>query len=219
MSLRQLNSNNFAGCERLKCQYITIGQELLKFEKNRVGYSYKIFTAYTLFREGIAFVPVEVLESYLDDLLDLEISDKSLKIELDGVGKSAGWFLLALTVAFLSLAAYLISRSGAPLLLFIALTFLASLPFMLVAQQFCLDRAARRMQFAKVLKHEISRRRGQDPENRMRPAFTLERFLVNKSSVGLSAAMRASSVKANTIRGTAARDSLPHNIPKKIVVH
>ena len=69
-----LNGSNhpYSRSVKLVSDYRTIGTELLRYESGTRSYGYQSFSAFTGFREGVAFVSVEVLESYLEDLLDID---------------------------------------------------------------------------------------------------------------------------------------------------
>lgn len=142
----------FGGCNRLLSHYQTVGEELLCVE-SRGGIG--------SFREGVAFVPVEVLESYLEDLLDLGVKEETLYIH-----RESHWFrswqilVLGLMVA---LGAGLYAASiGASLLVSFGLTALLSVPFGFFFHLTPKIGLIRRMSFAQVLSAEISRRRGRD---------------------------------------------------------
>jgi hypothetical protein len=60
---------NSSGVNKLLSQYQIIGQELLGVEDTGLVSG---------FREGVSMIAVEVLESYLEDLLDLGISEEVL---------------------------------------------------------------------------------------------------------------------------------------------
>jgi hypothetical protein len=145
----------FAGCSKLLQQYKTIGSELLVFDKISVVY----FSAFSELREGLAFVSLEVLESYFDDLLDPEISDESLFIAQKSWYKRPIFFLglgfLCAVIIGLTAAVHL-SSFGFSLLLTISIAF----PFAVLAQVIPGARNVRRMRFAKIISKEINRRRG-----------------------------------------------------------
>jgi hypothetical protein len=109
----------------------------------------------------VAFVPVEALESYLDDLLDLAVHDDSLFIRKSQPAKRA-LFLLGLCCATLSYLVFatVTGAASAALPLLIVVTFCAGIGSAL----YFLPRTKvlRRFSFATVISREIARRRGHD---------------------------------------------------------
>jgi hypothetical protein len=116
------------------------------------------------FGQSVVFVPVEVLESYLDDLLELGVSDESLFIKKTRPAKRA-LVLSALGVStfVVSVVAVLNGATIASLSALIIVTFLAGLggAMYFVPRM----RSLRRFSFATVLSREIARRRGHDRTN------------------------------------------------------
>lgn len=161
-------------------QYRTIGAELICYEQQYYqqwrGYSRPSFEALRAFREGVVFVPVEILESYLEDLLELDISEERLFIYRER--SSLPVLAIALLGLFGSLAAGLFAAYvGASLILSFALTAIIALPFGVLLHFAPRDSLTRRMMFAKVVSHEISRRRGGDRESGEVSSLTLEQLL------------------------------------------
>lgn len=172
----------FGGCNRLLSQYACIGEELLKYEVNARRYGYGSFSAFTHFREGVAFVPLEVLESYLEDLLDLEIPESRLCIERESPNfKWTAVSLLGLSGA-IGLGLYAAS-TGASLFASFALTVALALPFAVLWHFSPRSGVTRRMGFAQIVSHEVSRRRGSDkgPREPAEPQFAFPEFLVQKT--------------------------------------
>lgn len=158
----------------LLAHYRTIGNELLNYEREVGGFravvrlskddeeSSGLFAPpLKNFREGVSFIAVEVLESYFDDLLDLEVSDRRLYIaRVGGVVPSVAISLCGMLGA-LAVGLYAVA-SGAPFWMSFALTVCLALPFAVMWHFAPEDRLARRVVFAKVLSQEIARRRGSD---------------------------------------------------------
>ncbi len=151
----------FGGCNRLLGQYQTIGAALLSLEDTQRRYGGGT-AALAAFREGVSFVPVEVLESYLDDLLTLSVREETLFIqrEFDKAQLvSAGLPLAGIIVAIAG--GLYASSQGAPAVLSFACTISLALPFA-VLWHYVPRGATRRVRFAQVLSQEIARRRGHD---------------------------------------------------------
>lgn len=156
----------FPVSEKIKCGYRTIGSALSQYEQGTPRYSYRSVAGFSEFREGVAFVGVEMLDSYLEDLLNHEISDEYLFISRDVNPSFLHTRALRLGGVMLPIALFLvfaeeIMTSSTPLALFVGM--LSVLP--LVA--FCMFpqlRLARRMRFARIVQQEISRRRGIDKD-------------------------------------------------------
>lgn len=142
----------FGGCGRLLGQYRAIGSALLRVEFRRSVH---------IFRESVAAIPSEVLESYLDDLLDVSVREETLFIR-----RSLGWLraILAPGVGFVvALGTGLYAAAGgASFSVALSLTVCAALPFALMLQYFPKYGLMRRMGFAQIVSSEISRRRGRD---------------------------------------------------------
>lgn len=155
----------FGGCNRLLEQYRVIGAELLKYEDSRRLQDYGApDQAFYALRVAVSFVPVEVLESFLEDLLDLDISDDVLFIRRKAFSLAAFFSYVPLVGLLLSVGAGLYAAYlGGSMLLSFALTILLALPF---AAMWYLSPSgmARRMLFAQVISREIGRRRGNDKD-------------------------------------------------------
>lgn len=151
----------FGGCNRLLEQYQQIGRALLAYEQVLCG---ALIPAQRLVREfsaGVAFVPVEVLESYLDDLLDLGVRDESLFIKKPRPAKRA---LLLMCTAVVGLCGAVFAWEGdltaALLPALLVTTFLAGIG----SAMYFLPRTKviRRFSFATVVSREVASRRGID---------------------------------------------------------
>jgi hypothetical protein len=111
----------------------------------------------------VAFVPVEVLEAYLEDLLDRETVEERLFIAHRRSGRRFTAVMLAGFAGALAVGLY-VASSGASLLHSFALTVVMSLPFAFFLQLYPYGGVVRRLGFAKVLSQEVSRRRGRDKD-------------------------------------------------------
>jgi hypothetical protein len=113
------------------------------------------------FSHGVVFVPVEVLESYLDDLLDLGVSDESLFIKKPRPSTRALVLLCTAFATFLG-AVYSIAVGPfeVPIPALLLVTFLAGIgsAFYFVPR----TKILRRFGFATIVSREISARRGDD---------------------------------------------------------
>ena len=146
----------FGGCEVLRAHYACVGSALLKYEKTS---QVEEAEAAKELRVGISFVPVEVLESYLDDLLDSDVTEERLSIARRNV--SLKNYSIALIGLCLAVAAGLsLASTGASLLFSFSITLLLGLPFAVIWHYSPRCRLKRRMNFAQLLSVEIGRRRG-----------------------------------------------------------
>lgn len=157
--------DRFGGCARLAHQYHIIASELLKLESSTgslggVVYLGEDSRSLLNFRRGVCFISVEVLESFRDDLLDLSLSDETLFIRRSPLSARAILSNLPILGLIMAIGAgfYTTSLGGSPYLSYV-LTLSLALPCVIL-WQLCPRGASRRMRFARVLSHEIGRRRG-----------------------------------------------------------
>lgn len=147
----------FGGCNRLLGHYKTIGQELIQIESDgSIG----------SLREGVAFVPVEVLESYLEDLLDLGVKEETLHIQQEHHWLRS-WQLIASGFGLAISSGLYAASSGAALPLSLGVVITLGLPFAMIMYFAPKTGLMRRMSFAQILSAEISRRRGRDKDGNM----------------------------------------------------
>lgn len=183
MNVRAENDMHpFGGCNKLLSQYATIGTALQKYEHSMRRLGALRSSAFIQFREGVSFVSVEVLESYLEDLLDLDVDESKLFIESKATGLR--WVVVAALGLCAAIATGLLATSrGSSLLVSFGLTLCLAFPFGLLWHFAPRDAAARRMSFAQVLSHEVSRRRGTDkgPGADVRSGFLFSELLVQKN--------------------------------------
>lgn len=147
----------FGGCNRLLEQYALIGTQLS--ESGRALSRYRVWVDVEAFRQGVATVPVEVLESYLDDLLDPEVPIERLYIRrslMDFMGHIVA--VIGLFGAIL-IGLHAVS-SGVSLWSALPFTIALSVPFGLLWHFAPRSSLLRRLSYAQVLSHEIARRRG-----------------------------------------------------------
>jgi len=172
--------HQFGGCDRLLGHYRLIGRQLLECERSQGGLRSLInFSALQLdwngeeteggfsiealanFRQGVVIVPVEVLESYLDDLLDLDVDEANLFIaRRRPIFGSALISLLGMCAA-MSIGLYAVSL-GVAFFFSLTITVFLALPFAVLWHFVPREQIVRRVRFAKLLSHEIARRRGRD---------------------------------------------------------
>jgi hypothetical protein len=151
----------FGGCNRLLEQYQMIGRGLLGYERALCAALIPSARCLREFSSSVAFVPVEVLETYRDDLLDLGVSDESLFIKKSRPTWRGLVFLALLLVAFTGALFVLhgdLTTALMPALL--AITFLAGIASTLYFLP--RTRVIRRFSFVNIVSHEIANRRGQD---------------------------------------------------------
>ncbi len=156
-----LSDHPFGGCNRLLDQYRMIGRALLAYERSVV--CAPLIPSPRSMREfstSVAFVPVEVLETYLDDLLDLGVSDEGLFIKRAKTSWRGRALLGVLAMALVgSLCVWHGDLTAALMPALLAITFLAGITSTL----YFLPRTKviRRFGFATLVSHEIGDRRGQ----------------------------------------------------------
>ena len=158
-TIESTNKESSSGlcCQSIKSQYEVIGIELLKYEKSCVDWRLtNEAAALGCFRVGVSFLSVEVLETFLDDLLDINVSDKRLFIEKQS--RLAGFMFLAALLAALGVGVHAFVL-GVPYIHCLALSLSLCLIALLIWHR-SYDKASRRLRFVHVLKSEISRRRG-----------------------------------------------------------
>lgn len=154
----------FGGCNRLLEQYQQTGRALLEYERRTCGALIPGQRYSREFGQSVAFVPVEVLESYLDDLLDVGVSDESLFIKKLQPAKRAIALSAVGLATFAVLALEVVNGATvASLTALILTTFLAGLGAALYFVPRM--RVLRRFSFATVISGEIARRRGHDRTN------------------------------------------------------
>jgi len=116
------------------------------------------------FSADVSSVPVEVLESYLDDLLDLGVSDESLFIKKPRPAKRA----IALTAMSLVAlcGAWCVLNGEIPMAALPALLVIAFLGGIGSAMYFLpRTKVVRRFSFATIVSREVASRRGHDKTN------------------------------------------------------
>ena len=156
--------NPFGGCNRLLEQYRHVGSSLLDYERRICG---ALIPGQRFSREfgyAVAFVPVEVLESYLDDLLDVGVSDESLFIKkLKPAKRALALIGVGLAAFGVSAVEVLNGATLASLSALILVTFFSGLG----AALYFIPRmkVLRRFSFATLVSGEIARRRGYDRTN------------------------------------------------------
>lgn len=154
----------FGGCNRLLEQYQCIGTALVQYER-RIDCSLIPGRRISReFGESVSFVPVEVLESYLDDLLDVGVSDDGLFIrKLKPAKRSMVLIGVGITALCTSVFRVLNGATLASVTALIVIAFLSGLGGAL----YFIPRLKvfRRFSFATVVSSEIARRRGHDRTN------------------------------------------------------
>jgi hypothetical protein len=157
----QTGLHPFGGCNRLLEQYRTVGRALLGYERLFGGALIPSGRSAREFSTNVSFVPVEVLETYRDDLLDLGVGDEGLFIRKNNHNRG-GVTLLAFLLVGMSGALFALhgdlTAALLPALLFV--TFLSGIASTL----YFLPRAKviRRFSFATVVAQEVAQRRGHD---------------------------------------------------------
>lgn len=136
-----------------------IGAALCSYEEHLNVYRLGFSGAQREFQESVAFVPLEVLEAYLEDLLDEHVSEDRLflKARHSMIRRTAliGVGLIGSLVAGLSAVA-----NGLSSIFALLLTVALALPFVWLWHVAPTRGLARRMSFAQIVSKEIARRRG-----------------------------------------------------------
>lgn len=168
-------SHPFGGCNKSLNHYRTIGQTLLKIESGGLYYGYSSQRTVQEFREAVAVVPVELLEAYLEDLLDRRVNQDILFIARPGIWNSLDILTIASLLGSVVVGMYLSLQSHSALVGGFATLSLA-LPVITVWFRSPVGNLARRLTFARILSREIARRRGSDKDGE-KPSFSIRRLL------------------------------------------
>lgn len=156
------------GSRVLLHQYRTIGMSLVSFEEERSNPFARFEMCQKHFRESVVFIPLEVLESYLDDLLDLTVSDEMLFVEHSRI-PLYGRLLLGASYAAIGALLYMLLQ-GRILVLISSLLALAAF-FCFPGWYRSRRYAVRRLGLARIVSMEINRRRGRDDGPALTSAF------------------------------------------------
>ena len=158
------HSSEFSGCRSLIDQYRYIGSSLIKNEFRSSERPTRMLIptrdSEEEFAAILATVPVEVLESYLDDLLDLNVTDDSLfiaQVESHWRGSMVGFFLALIAGVSLYVP---VDSSSVFIPLCLGIFFVSGL--LVALNVFPRSRVMRRFSFATLISRVISRRRGYD---------------------------------------------------------
>lgn len=171
--------------------YRIIGAELLALEGRYDAIGRITPSSFKSFRQGVVTISVEVLESYLEDLLDNSVDDGYLFIERAGKEWVAKGVALVGLGAALAAGLYLAVQSDSIALSFPS-TLLLACPFAWLWHRGARLGANRRMFFAHIVSHEIARRRGisRDEQGRpLTPAGTIQSILTKDPAASEGTAM------------------------------
>lgn len=146
---------------RIDSQYKTIGSALLAYERSARAIPARPERLVLELRENLAFTQVEILESYLEDLLDLDRSESELFIDRSFILSRSVPLSLSGLFSAVFIGMYLVGE-GIPLAASSAISSLLSVPFLVLFYVSPRGALARRLMFAQVLSLEIARRRGRD---------------------------------------------------------
>lgn len=161
----------FGGCNDSLSQYRIIGRALIVVEQDSLVYGYGSQRAVQEFREGVASVSVEMLESYLEDLLDSQVALDHLYIARPGFWKSVDLLTVLSLLGSCAVGTYVSLTSGAPLV-GLSSTLLLALPVVTVWHRSPFGHLARRVSFARIVSKEVARRRGSDKDGSTETANT-----------------------------------------------
>jgi hypothetical protein len=147
----------FGGCNTLLGQYKTIGNALVEYQSEPHKGSVDTL------RESLVFVPLEVLESYLEDLLNLEIPLEKLFIR-DGRTNHLSIYVALIGMVVATGFGLFAASTGASLLLSFTITVCLAFPFAVLWHFAPREGVTRRLRFAQLLSRIVSDRRGGDSD-------------------------------------------------------
>ena len=158
-------NHSIGGCNQFLGNYQKVGNELRSYESVSGWRLRHDESAFQEFHGAVAFMSVEVLESFRDDLLDLKVSDDALFISGHEQSRTR-WSLRV--VAWLGIVAgiiagMIVAARHMSIYSGLGLTGLIAGP-VLILHELIPRRHTRRMLFAQVLSREISLRRGHDDD-------------------------------------------------------
>jgi hypothetical protein len=192
----------YGGCRRLRNQYSNIGQALLGCEQlPRVKGVDRNDDLTRLFHQEVAFIPTEVLESYLDDLLNLGRTERELYITPEksclARRKTCG-LVAAVVVAAVFLGTWMDGYLALAVPVAVALGAIFSLLWIVVPY----SSMSRRIKFAQIVSQEVTRRRGGAGASQRRRLSTrqvLEQLLSASEPEQLQGAARGSLVPGSAV--------------------
>ncbi len=164
----------------LKQHYTLIGKSLLELESQIPFYNFLINKTPNCLQTNLAFIPNEVLESYLEDLLDFSIGDEKLCIQRSNL--QTPYYLLSLLGLLLAVIFGLqLAYSGATFYMASTGVLLIAIPSALVWHLSPKIAPNRRLFFAKVLSQEIDRRSGNHQDKTKIISRSLKKFINTES--------------------------------------
>ena len=145
----------------IKNHYRVIGTTLLELEPYTSIYNYILKRSPEALQSNLAFIPDEIIESYLEDLLDFTISDHQLHIYRRNF--TPKYNVIAIFGLILSMAFGLkLAYSGASFYLALTGVLLIALPSGIIWHLAPKIAPNRRLFFVKLLSQELDRRNGGD---------------------------------------------------------
>jgi hypothetical protein len=155
--------------------YRLIGQTLVRCEREAGLLGSSLLARVAEIRASLAAVPIEVLESYLEDLLSPNVSDETLYVRRDS---RAFRLWMSLLMAAAALGVIITFRLDLPFHSFLLASTLFTGVLVLVASAFFLRSSLRRrVLFARVLSRVIADRRGRGARPQVSPTGALVRWL------------------------------------------
>lgn len=192
----------YGGCRRLRNQYSDIGQALLGCEQlPRVKGVARHEDLAKLFQQEVVFIPTEVLEAYLDDLLNLGKTEKELYIIPEKscmIRRKTCVLLAAITVAAVFLGVWMDGYFAMAMPVAVALGAIFSLLWIVVPY----SSMSRRIKFAQIVSQEVTRRRGDASSSRGRRLSTrqvIEQLLSGAEPEQLQGAARGGLVPGSAV--------------------
>lgn len=169
--------------EKLKDSYKQIGASLLKLEKNSGFYSYFLKESPRSIQIDLAYVPTEIISSYLEDLLDFTINDESLFIYKQNLSRIYNLLALLGLIIAMSIGMNL-AYAGVELSLSITIVLLIAIPSGFLWHFSPRVAPNRRLFFAKVISQEIDRRKGGDTKDeKLLSKISLSKLIKPKEEV------------------------------------
>lgn len=194
----------FGGCSKLLNQYRTVGRMLMRYERSSLPFQGVKQRLPREFSCELANIPVEVLESYLDDLVDIGVTDESLFIKRNIRSALGAYSVLALVAVCGTFHVWdrlsVVPSMTIPVSFFFVVMFLAGS----ISGVYLLSRTKmlRRYTFANLLTHEIEKRRGRGTSDRTRltPTSLVSDFFVRPYAEGQQPPLRPHAARATLPR-------------------
>lgn len=176
---KQYSNQGFVRNEQLCRHYHSVGTALISYEKEAPILLRNINKrAMANLRVALSFLPDSILDSFLEDLLDLSVSDKDLFIAISGF--SLRRLLVALPFAGLLTSVgvgFYLSTLDLPYSFCVAAIVILSIPFALL-WEWVPRSTNRRLFFARLIAAELSNRKGHRVSGNRKNRFEIKENLI-----------------------------------------